>query len=144
MVFGLPTNGAVTSQGEDHTTGLFQQEPCQNGVGGKYSTHTNNYTTLFYVCQYYRRAELILGPTMCQITDLDDRVSAGLLSFYLMLGYSILYRLQRLYDVATLTISTIFCLFLTRWTALQYCWPGIPSTEIFDLKGTISALRRNG
>jgi membrane-associated phospholipid phosphatase len=60
---------------------------------------------------------------------------------YLMFVYCVLYRLQGLYDLATLTIATVFCYFLTRGVGLQYptAGPAFHQPELFDLSGTVSA-----
>ena len=60
---------------------------------------------------------------------------------YLMLVFCVLYRLQGLYDLATLTIATVFCYFFTRGVGLQYptAGPAFYQPELFDLSGTVSA-----
>lgn len=59
---------------------------------------------------------------------------------YLMLVYCTLYRYRRWYDLATVTITTVVCYFLTRWVAIQYptAGPAFYQPELFDLSGTVS------
>jgi len=57
---------------------------------------------------------------------------------YLIFVYCVLYRLRRLYNIATISIATIFCFFLTRWIALQYptAGPVFFKPDLFHLSGT--------
>ena len=57
-----------------------------------------------------------------------------------MLVFCTLYRRQRLYDLATVTIATVLCYFLTRWLAIQYptAGPAFFQPELFDLSDTVS------
>jgi len=59
---------------------------------------------------------------------------------YLMFVYCMLYRYRRWYDLATVTITTVVCYFLTRWVAIQYptAGPAFYQSELFDLSGTVS------
>jgi hypothetical protein len=59
---------------------------------------------------------------------------------YLIFVYCILYRLQKFYDLAIISITTVFCFFLTRWIALQYptAGPVFFEPDLFHLSGTAS------
>lgn len=59
---------------------------------------------------------------------------------YLMFVYCMLYRCRRWYDLATVTITTVVCYFLTRWVAIQYptAGPAFYQLDLFDLSGTVS------
>jgi len=59
---------------------------------------------------------------------------------YLMLVYCTLYRLQRLHDIAVITIAIVLCYFMTRWFAIQYptAGPVFYKPELFHLSGTVS------
>lgn len=63
-----------------------------------------------------------------------------LLWVYIMIGYCILYRLRRFYDLIIFSMTTVLSFFLTRLAAIHYptAGPAFYQPEFFDLSGTVS------